>query len=86
MSSKLWKPPCTSPLNMKKVLRILLGAHERSYWWLLWRILGGLSFTVIFGFITVLGSVNVFNSHFIWIAYYYIIQNIVHDIYIDIPN
>jgi hypothetical protein len=49
MSSKLWRPSRTSPLNMKKILRILLGTHERICWWLLWGILGASSFTIIFG-------------------------------------
>jgi hypothetical protein len=52
MSSKLWRPPCTSPLSMKKVLRILLGTHERICWWLLWRILRVSSFKIIFGLLT----------------------------------
>jgi hypothetical protein len=64
VSYKLWGPPCISPLSMKKILRILLGAHKRSCWWLLWRILGASSFTIIFGFIMI-SSINVFNSHFI---------------------
>jgi hypothetical protein len=36
-------------LSMKKILRILLGAHERICWWLLWRILGVSGFIIIFG-------------------------------------
>jgi energy-coupling factor transporter transmembrane protein EcfT len=30
----------------------LLGVHEKIYWWVLWRILGVLGFTIIFGLLT----------------------------------
>jgi hypothetical protein len=52
-------------IECEESIEDFMGAHERSCWWLLWRILGGSGFTIIFGLITILGSVSVLNSHFI---------------------